>query len=114
MPDNAAANASALLNDLEREARAAGLETIAGNASDPSDLPGWMLAAIFPALLIDSGDGMMLGILLHQGWINAVEFNGSAAYTGSEPPPVQATADGLASIAYTARKWIADHARSAS
>lgn len=114
MPDSAATNAITLLNDLEREAQAAGLETSAGNTGDPSDLPGWMLAAICPALLIDAGDGMMLGILLHRGYINAVEFDGNAAYTGSEPPPVEATRDGLASIASTARKWIAGHNRSAA
>lgn len=113
MPNDSVTSTIALLNDLEREAQAAGFETSAGNTGDPSNLPDWMLAAICPALVIDAGDGTMLGILFHQGYINAVEFDDNSAYTGKEPPPVEATADGLASIAATARKWIAGHTRSA-
>lgn len=107
MPDSAT-NAITLIKELEREAQAAGLKTTAGNAGDPSDLPGWMLAALCPALLIDAGDGMKLAILQHNGHINAVEVQGDT-YTGNYPPPVEATADGLVSIASTARAWIADH-----
>jgi hypothetical protein len=112
MPDSAAANAMTLLKDLEHEAQAFGFETSVGSTRDLSDLPGWMLAALCPALLIDAGDGLKLAILLHRGYINAVEIHGNT-YTGNEPPPVEATAVGLASIASIARKWIADHASSA-
>lgn len=112
MPDSAT-EAITLIKDLEREAQAAGLETTAGNTGDHSDVPGWMLAALCPALLIDAGDGMKLAILHHRGHINAVEIHDNT-YPGSYPPPVEATADGLASIASTARKWIVDHAGKAS
>lgn len=107
MPDSTT-NAIALIKDLEREAQAAGFETTAGNTGDHSDVPSWMLAALCPALLIDAGDGMKLAILHHKGHINAVEVQGNT-YTGNYPHPVEATADGLASIAATVRQWIADH-----
>lgn len=113
MPDSAVSNAITLIKDLEREAQAAGLETTTGSTGDHSDVPGWMLAALCPALLISAGDGMKLAILHHKGHINAVEVQGDT-YTGSYPPPVEATADGLASIASTARAWIADHTSKAS
>lgn len=108
MPDHVGANVIALITELEREAHAAGLVTTIGNADDHSDVPGWMLAALHPALLIAAGDGMKLAILHHRGRINAVEVHGDT-YTGNYPPPVEATADGIASIASTARNWILDH-----
>lgn len=112
MPDSTT-NASTLIRDLEREAHAAGFETTTGSAGDHSDVPGWMLAALCPALLIAAGDGMKLAILHHNGHINAVEVQGDT-YTENYPPPVEATADGLASIASTARAWIASHTNTAS
>lgn len=113
MPDSAITDAATLIRDLEREAQAAGFETTTGNAGDQSDVPGWMLATLCPALLIDAGDGMKLAILHHNGHINAVEVQGDT-YTGNYPPPVEATTEGLASIASTARVWIADHTSKAS
>lgn len=110
----AVTNTITVLNALEREAQAAGLETSAGNTGDPSNLPDWMLAAICPTLVIVADDETLLTIYFQQGYIAAVPIDANAGFTGSDPAPVEASSDGLASIESTVRKWIADHTGSTS
>jgi hypothetical protein len=114
MPNTAALapvlNTIKTLNELEEAAKAAGLDTSAGNTGDPSNIPDWMVASISPTLVIATEDDSMLTVTYQQGYIATFSMAATNGFVPTEPVAVTADPDGLAEIEATAKKWIADHA----